>query len=126
MINFDTYAIKIYLGPIAGWDYFRNETKDVHVYQSFEEATSVSVLLGESVIVPYCKTPNPNAPKFTEVNEQNRTYVFPNFQRVTLNGVVSINVSKSGTHRINTKDGKKHIIPTGWLHIEFDADSWTF
>lgn len=63
--------------------------------------------------------------EFIEIMEQNRTYHFPNGV-VTLVGVVSINVSKSGTHRINTADGKKHIIPTGWIHIEFDAEKWTF
>jgi len=63
---------------------------------------------------------------FTEVNEQNRTYVFPGNEIVMIADVVSINVSKSGTHRINTKDGRKHIIPTGWVHIVFDAENWTF
>lgn len=63
--------------------------------------------------------------EFTEVKEQTRIYRFPT-SSVTLNGVVSVNVSKSGTHRINTKDGKKHIIPYGWIHIEFDAPEWTF
>ena len=121
-----TYAIKIFLSPMAGWDYFRNELKDIRVYQSCKEANLVACELGNALVVEYSPPADSNAPKFTEVNEQNRTYVFPNFQRVTLNGVVSINVSKSGTHRINTKDGKKHIIPSGWLHIEFEADSWTF
>ena len=65
-------------------------------------------------------------PKFTTVQEQNRIYKFPSGGTVTLNGVLSINVSKSGTHRINTTDGKKHIIPPGWIHIEFDAAAWTF
>lgn len=65
------------------------------------------------------------AVKFIQVQEQNRTYTFPN-GTVTLMGVTSINVSKSGTHRINTKDGKKHIVPPGWIHIEFDAPEWTF
>ena len=64
-------------------------------------------------------------PEFITVNEQNRTYHFTN-GLITLKDVESINVSKSGTHRINTKDGKKHIIPTGWLHVEFDAADWTF
>lgn len=64
-------------------------------------------------------------PQFIKVAEQNRTYHFPNGS-ITLKGVDSINVSKSGTHRINTTDGRKHIIPTGWLHIEFDASKWTF
>ena len=68
---------------------------------------------------------NNMAPKFTPVHEQNRTYTFPN-GTVSLEGIVDINVSKSGTHRINTKDGKKHIIPPGWIHIEFDAKDWTF
>jgi hypothetical protein len=65
------------------------------------------------------------AVKFIEVQEQNRTYTFVN-GTVKLEGVTSINVSKSGTHRINTKDGKKHIVPPGWIHIEFDAPEWTF
>ncbi len=65
-------------------------------------------------------------PEFILVNEQNRTYTFPGNQKIDLVGIVSINVSKSGTHRINTKDGKKHIVPPGWIHIEFDATEWTF
>ena len=64
-------------------------------------------------------------PTFTTVNELSRTYHYPNCM-VTLEKVVSINVSKSGTHRINTADGKKHIIASGWVHIEFIADDWTF
>jgi len=64
--------------------------------------------------------------EFIKVNEQNRTYTFPSGTKVTLNGVLSINVSKSGTHRINTRDGKKHIIPSGWINIEFDAKDWSF
>jgi hypothetical protein len=64
-------------------------------------------------------------PEFITVNEQSRTYVFPDCN-IHLDGVISINVSKSGTHRINTKDGMKHIIPPGWRHIEFDAKDWAF
>ena len=65
-------------------------------------------------------------PEFIEVNEQSRKYTFPNKSIVEIKDIVSINVSKSGTHRINTKDNKKHIIPKGWIHIEFIADAWTF
>lgn len=64
-------------------------------------------------------------PEFIKVGEQSRTYHFP-AGSVEIENVESINVSKSGTHRINTTDGKKHIIPSGWLHIEFDAKEWTF
>lgn len=64
--------------------------------------------------------------EFVTVNEQTRTYNFSDGASVTIEGIVSINVSKSGTHRINTKDGKKHIIPPKWIHIEFNADKWSF
>jgi hypothetical protein len=67
----------------------------------------------------------PTKPEFIEVNEQDRTYYFPD-AKVELVGVVSINVSKSGVHRLNTKDGKKHIVAPGWYHIEFNAEEWTF
>jgi hypothetical protein len=62
---------------------------------------------------------------FRTVFEQSRVYTYPNGV-VTLIGVASINVSKSGTHRINLTNGKKVIMPSGWLSIEFDADRWTF
>jgi hypothetical protein len=65
-------------------------------------------------------------PEFITVNEQNRTYYFPNREKVEVKEIISINVSKSGTHRLNTKDGMKHIIPPGWIHIEFEAEDWTF
>jgi len=63
---------------------------------------------------------------FVEVDEQDRVYTFPAGDKVEIIGVRSIHVSKSGTHRINTLDGKKHIIPNTWIHIEFSADKWTF
>lgn len=68
----------------------------------------------------------PSPPQFTKVNPQSRIYTFPGNTKVLISGIDSINVSKSGTHRINTKDGKKHIVPAGWVHIEFDANEWTF
>lgn len=68
---------------------------------------------------------NIEKPTFITIKEQNRVYTFPN-GKVEIKDLIGINVSKSGTHRLNTKDGKKHIIPSGWLHIEFDAEDWTF
>lgn len=64
--------------------------------------------------------------EFVAVKEQERIYHFPNGEAVKIGGVIGINVSKSGTHRINTSDGHKHIVAPGWLHIEFVADEWTF
>lgn len=57
--------------------------------------------------------------------ERVRRYHFVGYT-VVLYDVRRIAVSKSGTHRLETGDGKKHIIPTGWFHIEFEAADWTF
>lgn len=70
--------------------------------------------------------------QFIEVAEQNRTYIYPHPKlenktvSVSLEGVKSIHVSASGTHRINLTNGKKRIMPSGWVSIEFDAEKWTF
>ena len=64
-------------------------------------------------------------PEFKKVNRQNRTYKFPDMD-LRVEGVVSINVSERGTHRLNLENGKKYIVPSGWRGIEFDADEWTF
>lgn len=45
---------------------------------------------------------------------------------MTLTNVVAVGVRPSGTHRVETGDGKKWIIPGGWLAIELDMDEWTF
>ena len=58
-------------------------------------------------------------------HEASRTYTFPNGEKVTLNGVTHFLARDSGTHRLQTSDGKLHIIPTGWLHIEIDASAFT-
>lgn len=56
-----------------------------------------------------------------------RTYHFPNNQSVRLEYPREIIISDSGNHRVKTRDGKLHIIPTGWLHIEFETKTkdWT-
>lgn len=57
--------------------------------------------------------------------EKSRTYVWPNGARDTIENVTSICVRPSGSHRLQTADGKKHIVPTGWLRIEIDAAEWS-
>lgn len=56
--------------------------------------------------------------------ERTRTYHFPKGD-VVLHDVTHFLARPSGTHRLQTKDGKLHIVPKGWLHIEIDADSFT-
>ncbi len=57
-------------------------------------------------------------------NEKSRLYVFPNNEKVRLENVTEFFAS-STTHRLKTADGRLHIIPMGWIHIEIEADSFT-
>ena len=73
------------------------------------------------------KTAEPVKPIFTEVKEQCRTYIYADGTKYRIPGMVtSINVSKSGTHRLNTDNGFMYIIVSGWIAIEFNATEWTF
>jgi hypothetical protein len=65
--------------------------------------------------------------KFTELNppERSRTYVFPT-GTVTYHNVTKVCVRPSGTHRLETADGQKHIVNPGWLSMDLDMDAWTF
>jgi len=67
-------------------------------------------------------------PKFVELEpvEVSREYTFPGGEKVRIENAARIAVSESGTHRIETKDGRKHIVPSGWIHIELDVPAWTF
>lgn len=68
------------------------------------------------------------SPEFIELKpaESWREYTFPGDQKVRLENVTKIAVSERGTHRIETQDGRKHIVPSGWIHIEIDVATWTF
>ena len=57
--------------------------------------------------------------------EKSRTYTFPNGEKVALKDVTHFLARDSGTHRLQTADGKLHIVPVGWLHIEIEASAFT-
>lgn len=57
--------------------------------------------------------------------ESQRVYTFANGEQVALKGVTHFLARESGTHRLKTSDGKLHIIPPTWIHIEIDADSFS-
>jgi hypothetical protein len=57
--------------------------------------------------------------------ERSREYVFPGGERLKYQDVVALGVSSRGTHRLELKDGRKIIVPMGWLAIELDVDKWT-
>jgi hypothetical protein len=65
--------------------------------------------------------------ELTELNpkEKSRTYTFPNGEKITLHGVTHFLARESGTHRLQTEDGKLHIVPVGWLHVEIEAGKFT-
>lgn len=57
--------------------------------------------------------------------ENYRVYTFPGGEQVRLTDVTHFLARESGTHRLQTADGKLHIVPAGWLHIEIDARAFT-
>ena len=63
----------------------------------------------------------PEDMKFSNISSETiRTYHYPEGDRV-IHEPVALHVSKSGTHRLIDSRGKSHIMPIGWLEIEFDA-----
>lgn len=69
--------------------------------------------------------------------ERSRTYVwlrhgvgghfgaYAEMTRTFVN-VTRVKVSESGTHYVETQDGKKAIVAPGWAYIDLDVDEWTF
>jgi hypothetical protein len=53
-----------------------------------------------------------------------RTYIFPGGKYDVYN-VRRLCVRPSGTHRLETENGHKYIIPTGWIAIEIVAEAWS-
>lgn len=56
------------------------------------------------------------------IQETTRCYIFPNDEEYNVDGVIHISVSKSGGHRLTTKDGLMYYIPFTWLAIEIRSD----
>lgn len=56
--------------------------------------------------------------------ETSRTYKFPNSETVTLKDVTHF-MNRPTNHRLKTADGKLHIVPTGWIHVEIETTAWT-
>jgi hypothetical protein len=57
--------------------------------------------------------------------ERSRTYHFPGGDAVTFMGVSRLEVRESGSHRLETADGKKAFVHPGWLWLDIDAESWS-
>ncbi len=57
--------------------------------------------------------------------EKSRTYVWPSGSRDKIDNVTHICVRPSGSHRLQTSDGLKHIVPAGWIRVEVEAVEWS-
>jgi hypothetical protein len=65
--------------------------------------------------------------KWTEIKgEKSRSYKFPSGDVLRFDNVVRIEVRESGKHRIETADGEKAFVNTGWIWLKIEADEWTF
>lgn len=64
--------------------------------------------------------------KWTVLNppERVRIYHFPR-HGLRIQNVTKVEVRDSGKHRVETSDGKKFFVNTGWDWIEIDTDEWT-
>lgn len=64
--------------------------------------------------------------QWKEVNERKRTYHYGGDETLVLQNVTRIEVRDSGTHRLETADGRKLFVRPEWLWIEIDTDDWVF
>lgn len=53
--------------------------------------------------------------------EKYRTYVWGDGSTVTINDPTHLHVSDSGGHRLFDMKGISHYIPSGWIHIYWEA-----
>ena len=69
----------------------------------------------------------PTKPELIPLNppERKRMYHFPDGKTFTLTDVTHLLARPSGTHRLQTSDGRKWIVAAGWLAIELDVDELT-
>lgn len=63
--------------------------------------------------------------KTIDAPERARTYIFPTGE-LRIENVSRLCVRSSGTHRIETTNGNKYIVPTGWLGIKLEMEAWSF
>ncbi len=60
-----------------------------------------------------------------EKPEASRTYKFRGGEALTLTNVTHFLARESGTHRLRTGDGKFHVVPPTWYHIEIEVEGFS-
>ncbi|MCO5735936.1 hypothetical protein [Stenotrophomonas maltophilia] len=61
---------------------------------------------------------------FKKVKERARVYTFAGGEKIRVDNVVAICIRPTN-HRLETRDGRKFVIPGKFLAIEIDADGWS-
>lgn len=92
----------------AGWWVIDNDRRGLVVLQA--PFTSEAAMITMTTLDPV---------------EKSRTYRFPGGETVRIDGATHFVARESGTHRLRTSDGRLHIVPTGWIHIEIEAEDFT-
>jgi hypothetical protein len=65
---------------------------------------------------------NESGRDFTDIStEAWREYTFPGGEKVKIEGPQALNVSTSNGHRVFDAAGRSHYIPSGWIHLEWQA-----
>jgi hypothetical protein len=66
--------------------------------------------------------------KWHEVRERERRYLFVvegGSHELKFPNVIRIRFSRSDTHWLEMADGRKAIVPSGWVALLIDADEWS-
>ena len=53
-----------------------------------------------------------------KLNETSRTYIFPDGNRVVIDGAVECLINKINTHKLITGQGEVYIVPYKWLAMK--------
>jgi hypothetical protein len=62
-----------------------------------------------------------------KVPENRRSYIYPNNDRLIIEGVKAVAVADSGNHRVVTTTDEKYIVRSGWLGIKIEGrGDWEF
>jgi hypothetical protein len=65
---------------------------------------------------------NTSENSFTDISsEKYRVYDFGQYKLVRIDSPLQLSVSSSGGHRILDAQGISHYIPSGWIHLRWEA-----
>ena len=60
-----------------------------------------------------------NNVSIVKLEEESRTYIFPNGNKVTIDNAIECYINKINTHQLVTKQGEIYIVPYKWLAMKY-------